>query len=85
MKRNRLLLTLPLIFLLSSCGNDVISSSSSDYSSTTVTSSTTTSSSDEKIPHSITHDVSDDYQINGLAFSYFVNDVVFFLITFLNV
>ena len=61
MKRNRLLLTLPLIFLLSSCGNDVVSSSSSDYPSTTEIGSTTTSSSDEKIPHSITHDVSDDY------------------------
>ena len=88
MKRNRLLLTLPLIFLLSSCGNDVISSSSSDYSSTTETSSTTTetttSSSDEKIPYSITHDVSDDYQINGLSSSYFANDIVSFSITLLN-
>ena len=88
MKRNRLLLTLPLIFLLSSCGNDVISSSSSDNSSTTenssTTSETTTSSSDEKIPHSITYDASNDYQINGLASSYFANDIVSFSITLLN-
>ena len=84
MKRNRLLLTLPLIFLLSSCGNDVISSSSSDYPSTTEIGSTTTSSSDEKIPHSITYDASNDYQINGLASSYFANDVVSFSITLLN-